>query len=308
MIIFDNYWPQFVKSQDFNKLKNYQFQSSEDNKNFLGNDKNFLVSWGENKSNIRHCVMETGFFWDALHFDKHGLYDKASFNFPEAKKIISSYNAPISWNKLNLRQKFTQKEENINWEGIVLIAQHPTDRSIYKVGTSKDYYNFIEKICSKYQSKIFIKKHPAVINNKIDNEILEGIALRYNCEIGNVNTSVIDNAEAVYLYNSTFVVDALMREKHVVEFAPGYFWQTGTVQYSDRKIPQKYKYCNQAYIDKFLDFLVWKYCVHKLLPMRKYAKLIRTFSKSNQFFPLPEECSYAHYLSTKLKLNDNIRT
>ena len=122
------------------------------------------------------------------------------------------------------------------------------------------------------------------------------IAEKYGSQCGHVGMSVIDNAEFVLVYNSTFVVDALAAKKHVVQYAPGYFWQSGITQYCSREIPKKISLCNQEYTEKFLDFLIWKYCFHKMLPMNNIAEIIYSFAASKEIFSLPEHLSYAAYL------------
>jgi hypothetical protein len=302
MIILDNLWPAFLDSQDYRQLNQYDLFFKDETGPFLDNPDNYLVSWGENINKIRHSVLETGFFFNAMHLDQHGLYEKSSFNFLEAKKIIEEFSAPKSWKNLlsegKLSPKYPQPSSYLNWDGVVVICQHHIDRSIWRVGSSGDYHRFLESAAKHYGKRALFKKHPVTLGNKDEMDRIEKIALKYGCEVAYTDTSVIDNAESVLVYNSTFVIDALMRGKHVNQFSPGYFWQSGVVQYTKGKFPSNQEKINLDYVDKFIDFLIWKYCFHKMLPLEKIAEIIKTFEASREFFPLPVELSYGSFINT----------
>lgn len=302
MIILDPLWPQFLKSQEYRQLNQFNLIFKDETGSFIDNPDNYYISWGENVGKIRHSVLETGFFWDAIHLDSHGLYDKASFNFPEARKIIENFVAPKSWRILNtenkLKSKFGQPKTAPNWDGVVVICQHHTDRSVWKAGSSGDYHRFLDSIGKYYGKRALFKKHPVTLGNKEELARVEEIALKHGCEIAHADISVIDNAENVWVYNSTFVVDALMRGKQVNQFAPGYFWQSGAVEYTSREIYSPQKTVDSEYVDKFLDFLIWKYCFHKMLPIDKLAEIVKAFESSKKFFPLPIELSYGAFIDT----------
>lgn len=297
MIYFDKNWIQFIKYQNFQKLEDYDLKRALNPISQI-EDNDFFVSWGENVKKTKHAVIETGFFKDSLHIDRVGLYANASFNFQSFQTYIENYEAPISWKNLPLKQKFKQPEKQEKWHGIVLPLQHHNDRSVLSVGSSKDYHNFVENACKYYGSKILLKKHPVTLGNKEEMARVEEIALRYNCIIDHVDTSIINHAEFVLVYNSTFVIDALMRNKHVVHFAPGYFWQSKVCQYSHYTFPNKLIQNNVDYINKFLDFLPWKYCIHYGQSIEKYSKIIKKLANENEIYPLPEEYSYANYILT----------
>jgi hypothetical protein len=289
MITIDPLWPTFLKSQDFARLAGYGLAVSKP----AGG---FHVAWGENVAGARHCVMETGFFRDALHFDAHGLYEGASFNFPVARREIEHFAAPRSWRTLALQPKFAQPSARSSWPGVVVILQHPADRSIKRAGAMEDYHAFVAQACAYYGPRAFLKKHPVTLGNRAEMEFLERVARQHGCELGHVDTSVIDDCEFVLVYNSTFAVDAMMRGKHVMQYAPGYFWQTGCVQYAARDVRAKIATC-EGNPDRFLDFLVWRYCVHQKMPLERFAELLGILAGSNVLFPVPPEFSYGAYLA-----------
>lgn len=300
MIILDRLWPHYLKSQDYNQLANYGIAISNITQDIKNNSENFIISWGHSAYQSRCALVESGFFLEAIHIDSIGLYEKASFNFPLSKEKIEKFQAKESFRDLCskglIKPKFNQSHEKVNWDGVVIIAQHPGDRSIWKAGSTGDYHKFLNDACSYYGNKAFIKLHPVIMGNPKELEIIENIAKKNGSQYGHVGMSVIENAEFVLVYNSTFVVDALMAKKHVVQYAPGYFWQSGTVQFSSREIPNKIEFQDEKYREKFLDFLVWKYCFHKMLPINNIAEIIKAFSLSKEIFPLPEHLSYASYL------------
>jgi len=307
-IYVDELWSKYLIGKNISDLKNYEctFVNSNDI-DFLNNPDNYYISWGENKNKIRHSVIETGFFRNSVHMDTIGLYEKASFNFYVSKKIIEDYNAPVSLEKINAicppLTKFPQTKGIQNWEHIVAICQNPKDRSIWRVGSSGDYYNFLDKIASYYKNKLLLKKHPVVLNDKEDCDILENIALKHGCELQNTDISIIDNCESVFVYNSTFVIDAIYRNKHVYQYSPGYFWQSGIVQYTNKNIPTKQYKTDTQYNMKFIEFLLWKYCFPESQKTEKLLKIIHEFKNSGDIFPLPEDCSYAQYMLDDTQIN-----
>ena len=300
MIFVDPLWPHYLKSQDYSELSSHGVCISrvpnEDNKD------NFAVAWGEVATKIRCATLETGFFWDALHLDTVGLYEKAAFNFPLGREKIEEYEAPRSFKDLQnlglMKPKFRQAVEQIAWEGVVIIAQHPGDRSVWKAGSTGDYHIFLDHVCSHYKSKAFIKLHPIILGNPSELQIVREIAQKHGSEVGHVGLDILKTAESVFVYNSTFVVDAISAGKHVYQYAPGYFWQSGVVQYTSRGMPSELREVSSEYTQKFLDFLIWKYCFNKMSPMTDLAQIIKVFASSKELFPLPPELSYAASLLT----------
>lgn len=297
MVIIDSLWPIFLKAQDYRKLREYGFQFTDEVKGYQNNPDNFLVAWGDCAYKIRHGVMETGFFWDAIHIDSVGLYERAAFNFPLARGIIENFEAPTPWSALPINPKFAQPQVASSWTGLVLACQHPGDRSVLKAGSTGDYHRFVESAAKYYGKHLFLKKHPVTLGNTDEMAFIDGLARTHGCGVGHAGRTIISQAEAVLTYNSTYAVDALMQGKHVYQFAPGYFWQTGVVQYSSRMLPTSPVDIMPQYVNRFLDFLVWKYCFHKNTPFPRIAELLNIFSTSGDLFPLPTHLSYGAFLS-----------
>jgi hypothetical protein len=288
-----------LKSQDYSKLTEHGILVDKITPERRNQPDSYVVSWGDIAHQTKGCAIETGFFWDAVHMDSIGLYEKASFNFPDARDIIYKFEAPTSYRELlnagKIRTKFRQPETVAAWHGVVVIAQHPGDRSIWKVGSTWNYHQWLESVCRHFGKHAFVKIHPVTLGNKEELQIISEIAQKYGSLIGHVSPQIMEHCEAVLVYNSTFVVDAISAGKHVLQYAPGYFWQSGVVQYtSGHHVP--IKLCCPVLREKMLDFLVWKYCFHKLMPMEKIAEMIRAFATSNDFFPLPTELSYAAHI------------
>jgi hypothetical protein len=300
MIIVDQLWPHYLKSQDYSKMAEFGITISKTGSEVRNNPENFVISWGDSVHQTRCAMIETGFFWDGIHIDSMGLYENASFNFPMARGIIESYDAKVSFSEMQKRgltmSKFRQSHEKVEWDGIVIAAQHPGDRSIWKAGSTGDYHKFLDEACSYYKGKAFIKLHPVVMGNASELEIVRGIANKHGSQCGHVDISIVDKAEFVLVYNSTFVVDAIAAGKHVVQYAPGYFWQSGVTQYTGRLIPSRIQECDKSYKSKFLDFLVWKYCFHKMTNLGKIADIVKVFASSKELFPLPDELSFASFV------------
>lgn len=301
MLSISNLWPLFLKSQDFNGLSSFQISILNQKQDFSQiSDSGHFISWGEGVKDIKHSLLECGFFEDAIHIDKYGLYDKASFNFPFAKKIIDDYIAPKSFLQFKeegkIKSKFGQPTSNCQWDGIVLACQYPRDRSIVSVGSTKDYYNFLEDACKFYGQRLFLKKHPVMVWDAKENEIINFLCSKYKCEQGQVGESILEKAESVLVYNSTYVVDAIQHDIPVMQYAPGYFWQTGVVDFLSGKLSSTPEICDFRWKNQFLDFLVWKYCFSSLLPLESIVSILKAFKESKDFFPLPEELSYGRFI------------
>lgn len=303
-IIVDSYLPAFLKDRDYGPLvdgrENFFYKNKVDLKTFEDDDIH-VINWGENLHGYPHSVLETGFFWDAVHLDRHGLYTFCSFNFNRARDIVEKYAAKVPCQVLMerglLQSKLRQPPQTINWNGVVLVCQHPTDRSVLKGGRTVDYRKFIENACKYYGKNLFLKIHP--VNSKEEESWIRSIADKYGASVGRVNLSIIDNAEFVLVYNSTFVVDCLLRGKPVVHYALGYFWNCGAVDYTSYTLPSKCNQHDMAYGYKLCDFLIWKYCFHRKDSMDNWATIFKTFAGSDDFFPLPAELSYGAYITSE---------
>lgn len=306
-IIVDNYIPIFLKDRDYGSLVEGRdgFVYKRDvNLPELENEDIHVINWGENLSGYPHSVFETGFFWDAVHLDRHGLYTFCSFNFGGAREIVENYTPKITsktmLEKGILQSKLRQPKEIIDWHDIVLICQHPTDRSVLKGGRTIDYRRFIESACKYYGKRLLLKVHP--VNTPDEEKWLRSVAEPHGSIVARVNASVINNAEFVLVFNSTFVVDALLKGKPVSQYALGYFWKSGAVDYTGYQLPSTCKITNPDYGYKICDFLLWKYCFHKKDSMDNWAKIFQIFSTSNEMFPLPEDLSYGSFVASQSKL------
>lgn len=253
------------------------------------------LAWGYKKDH--DAVLETGFFWDAMHIDKKGLYQESSLN--ESWNVIEKFKAPKSASEIIFSQKHTSKYSQTNnpktWEGVVLALQNPHDRSVLSCGTSEDYYNFVDEACYAYGSDLFLKMHPW--NNEKVAYRLKEIAKKYGCEIAKTNHTIIEKCQFVLVYNSTFSVDCFLRNIKVAQYAPGYWYQTPAVDYTDRQYPSyEVMAKNESLIEcghKLADFLIWKYCFNMDMPDHKWIRMLRLYANSNELFPLTDEFCYA---------------
>jgi hypothetical protein len=300
--IIDNLIYEYLKNnlQSLSSFDNNYFKNVYDWKINKEKEDLFIVNWGENLHGTNHCIIETGFFSEAIHIDRYGLYPFASFNLESARKYIESYIPKVTAKQLfeegKLQSKFKQPVIKEKWDGVVLMCQHPTDRSILKAGTTKQYYEFVEEACKYYGKKLLLKVHPVNSNEIV--ETVKSIAMKYDSTVDKVGIDIIKTCEYVVLYNSTVVVDCLLREVPVLQYAPGYFWKTGTVDFSDRKFRTPIK-TDTEYNYKFCDFLAWKYCFHMHSPINIWNKIFDCYANATELFPLSEKYSYAQYVIDK---------
>lgn len=254
----------------------------------------YFLAWGDPIHKCKSGIVETGFFWDAMHIDTIGLYAHSSLNTPQGRSSIMSFNAPKSAADIVLRgrlptSKYRQANEKVIWKGVVLALQNPTDRSIHRGSSTADYYEFVEKACRLYGRHLFLKLHPWN-TGEVEARFRE-LALAYGCRIGRVDHSVIELAKFVLVYNSTFVVDCLIRGVPVVQYAPGYFYQCPGVHYSSFQLPDE-AVSNKEDGFKLCDFLVWRYCFSQAMPIKRIVEVFRAYANSAEMFPMPEELSY----------------
>lgn len=307
-IVIDDIILKFLPKSEITKL--YQSGSIEYGKKPTNDvDNQYFVSWGTEVHGIKKGIIETGFFRDAVHIDPIGLYENCSLNHPSTKNIIENYNAPESSTKIfnsgKILTKVSQKNyQPINWNGVILAGQYQNDRSILRVGTTTDYRNFVENSCKYYGKNLYVKMHPVMTMDVDEVQWITNLSKRYGCEVGNTDISIINNAELVVTYNSTIAVDCLFRKKHVMQFAPGYFWQTGVVQYTNRKIGVAPFELDKRYAEKFLDFILWKYCFNKNSSIKNLISIIQTYANSNDIFPLADFQSYGGTLKLEME-NEN---
>ena len=261
----------------------------------------FRVFWGGLQEPTGSAiVIETGFFWQAAHLDTVGLYQHSSLCTPQAIKEIERFNAPTSAQEIVFNQKQTSKfqqgqdpewkNQNLCWEGIVLATQNPIDRSIRSVASPIQYYQFVEDACKFYGENLFIKLHPW--NSGEKGERLRAIAKKYGVQAAKINHKIIEHCKFVLVFNSTFVVDCMIRDVPVAQYAPGYFWQNPAIQYTEYTFPTEVK-TDIDFGQKTCDFLVWKYCFDHSMPVEKWIQMFEQIAKNKKMFPIPREFSYA---------------
>lgn len=262
------------------------------------------VKWGDFQKSVRFGILESGFLWDGMHWDTVGLYQYSSLNTPEALQRVNHFRPQVSAKELIKSldvppSKFRQPDEQIEWDGIVLALQNPTDRSIMMGAHERDYFAFVHAACKKYGKRLFLKLHPWNRNEKAD--VFRDIANEYGCGVGHVDHSVLDKAEFCLLYNSTFAFDCFVRGVPVVQYAPGYFWQTGAVFYTERQLPDTRP---AHWIDmigtghKLADFCVWNYMIHCKMSSEEWVQWLKhIYDNRDKVFPIAgSEWSWAHQM------------
>jgi len=249
----------------------------------------YNIMWGVN--------METGFFWDGMHIDTKGLYANSSFNTPEAIEEVYEFDRPSVIDKLlnaKVPSKYRQTNYDVEWKGVVLACQNPKDRSVLSVGTSDDWWAFYEGACKFYGKNLFVKLHPW--NSGDIGERICATAKIYGCRAEKTNHTCIKDCCFVLLYNSSFCVDCFLHGVPVAQFAPGYFYKTPAVTFTDRTYPTEVK--RTEWGRKLVDFLAYRYCFNMKMPIEKWVALLRHFSTSKEMFPMTDEWCYAGNINT----------
>ena len=244
----------------------------------------YNILWGQN--------LETGFFWEAAHIDR-GIYKNSSFNLPEAISEVEKLDKPCVIDKLlhaKIPSKYRQTAYDVEWSGVVLACQNPNDRSVLSVGTSKDWWDFYEGACKFYGKNLFVKLHPW--NSGEIGEKICAIARENGCRAEKTNHTCITKCLFVLVYNSSFVVDCLIRDVPVAQFAEGYFYKTPAVTFTNRTYPIGVKITDWG--RKLVNFLAYKYCFNYTMPTQKWVDMLRHFSTSKELFPMKDEWCYAY--------------
>lgn len=272
--------------------------------------------------NNRKMAFETGFFNAARHLDRR-LFAESSLNKKNIRKFVYELKYPLDVTNLYENEivmpKYLPKEKiSVDWKGFVLISQSPRDYSILSVNSKQSYFEFVENCCKYFGKSLFIKKHPRYVNRKevlgttegmeeTYDEFLSRMCKKYGCEAEHVQPSIINNAEGIISYNSTFCVDAALKGKTVMQYAPGYFYKTGFVHYTEQKICSKTIEIDSEYRKTFLNFLFWKYCFCIDSEPEWLYNIFVKFGTSKKEFPLPMKYSYgAHVLKTLSKSIDEL--
>ena len=106
--------------------------------------------------------------------------------------------------------------------------------------------------------------------------------------------SIINNAEFCIGYNSTFVVDALLRDVSYVQYAMGTFFNAYGVIYSEYTFPLSVKKIEDGH--RLCDFLIHRFCFNKGMEVEKFAKMLNHYANNMEMFPMVKEFSYANNL------------
>jgi hypothetical protein len=267
------------------------------------------LKWAFPEVHGRDSVIETGFPFAGVHIDRHGIYDQCSLTRPEAREEVMAYHAPRPAMEILLHSnipssKYRQRPDPVRWEGVVLPLQIIYDRAI-KHTPVKDqdpigaYLGFVDRACEKYGKHLFLKLHPQASEG--ENKRWESIARSNGCGCGLTDLSVLERCEFVLAYNSTFAFDCWLRGVPVAQYAPGYFYQTGGVTYTEGKLPDAVDMTTVEVGRKLADFVVWRYCFNRAMPIDRWVQVWRHFAQTDDLFPLPEELSYAANLQYRDK-------
>jgi hypothetical protein len=257
-------------------------------------DKGWSFSWGVPHRQRARSVMELGFFWSSVHIDSD-IYKHAAFNDARAPAIVRSYRAPkhavaVLAEADKPQTKYNQHKEDVRWEGVVLALQQSKDLSIRRCGSTEAYMAFVEGACKHYGKHLLLKLHP--FSNEEAFSGYEAIAKKYGGRIARTNHTCIEHCRLVLVYNSTFCVDCFVRGVPVAQFAPGYFYKSGAVTYTDGTYPDDVEDTVEAG-SRLADFLVWRYCFVQDMPKEKWVEVLHAYAGSKGLFPLPEELSWA---------------
>ncbi len=258
------------------------------------------VSWPIKWREEKNLVIETGFFHTACHLDPCGLWKLCSLNTNAAQEAISSFRPlrraqdVIAAHPKVYPNKYEQTERRRDWEGVVLAAQIPHDRAVTHCSPSAstdEYWQFIRNACQYYGKDLFLKIHPKCVGQSANDHA--AIAHQCGCAVGDVGLDVLDKCRFVLTYNSTCAVDAWLRDKRVVQFAPGYFFRTGAVTFTHRAIGKEPEDTRERE-QQLLDFLFWRYCYYEHMSVVEFVDMLEAFARADDgdLFPLPESLSY----------------
>lgn len=263
------------------------------------NGSDLVVSWGGSIGGVKNWVLETGFFWDACHVDI-GLYKFSSLNTILGKQVVDEFKSPRSAIEVIKdsdfpESKYRQVSFPMEWEGVVLALQNPSDRSVLSVGSVEDYYSFVEGACRYYGKHLLLKAHPW--NSGGVFERLKSYSDTYDCRIEKTDHTPLKKCKFVLVYNSTFSVDCMVRGTKVAQFAPGYFYQTDGVTFTNFFYPDD---VNDTidYGLRLADFLIHRYCLYSSMSVEKWKRLLFKLSQTRELFPITEEFSYANCVNS----------
>ncbi len=246
----------------------------------------YAIGWGDKMEGCPGSVMESGFFLDAAHLDTRGMYSRSSLNTDDGFRAVLD-GPPRALPELE--SKYSQTNVQVSWEGVVLACQTPNDRSIRDQGGPQAYWAFLEGACRYYGKHLFLKLHPW--NNGEDKERTERLALAYGCTAAKCDHSAIARCAFVLSYNSTFIVDCLVRSIPVVAFVESAF--SRYVDFSQGKYRPWVTTYSQRHGRRLLQFLAYNYCFNHTMTKEKTLRMFEHFSMSKDPFPMTDEFCYA---------------
>ena len=267
-------------------------------------DSRYTIYWGINTTGLhvhkKFGVMESGFFNEAAFIDTVGAYQCSSLNMKSGYDCISNFDLngrrsakdivfSLAANKQSKYNAAHGSSDSFD-QPIILACQNPSDRSIGYPHSQSVYMQFVEDCCKFYGKDLFLKLHPWNSGEKATAFI--EIAEKYNCGVGKFNMSLIKGKEFVIGFNTTMVVDCILRDVPVVQYAMGTFWNCFGVHFSNYTFPTKVDPIPNA--DNLANFLIHKYCYNKdTMGQEKYAEMIRHYASSTDIFPMIDKFSYA---------------
>jgi hypothetical protein len=190
-----------------------------------------------------------------------------------------------------------KSQSDFQWKGIVLACQNPTDRSVERITNSQKYYQFLTDACKFYGKSLFVKLHPWNSGDKGDK--IRAIADQHGCLSGKIGHRIIKNCEFVLVFNSTFVVDCLLRGVPVAQYAPGAFYQVDPVRYTAYELPRHVD-TDRELAGKVCDFLMWRYCFYGKMDAKKTVRMLEHYAESRELFPMTDEYCYANNFPDKM--------
>lgn len=269
----------------------------------------YVIYWGQKpyiaNYGIKYGVMETGFFYNASFIDTVGNYQSLSLNTAMGFHTVADFNLDgrksareiVFEQPIKMQSKFNAAFNRVDidtWTGPVLILQNPTDRSILNVTSKKKYLQFVKDACKFYGKNLFVKFHPWNSGEKFTE--LEDIVKPFGCKYGKAKMSIIDNAEFCIAYNSTFAIDAMLRNVQYVQYGMGTFFNAYGVIYTEEQFPLNIRPVLDLH--QLPDFLIHKFCFNKHMNKWLFARMLRHYSTSKVMFPMTNEFSYANNLPT----------
>jgi hypothetical protein len=261
----------------------------------------WALAWYDKARPNRCSVVETGFWFKAMHIDAIGLYKESMLNTPEILSEIAWFKAPRSAADIVLSQECPQSKYKQNspdrygvdmshWDGVVLPLQMPHDRSVTTEGEPWDFWKFVEGAAKKYGKHLLLKQHPLAGSDQFS--YAQRIANQHGCTVALTDHSCLKKCKFVIVYTSSFSVDAMIRGVRVAQFKPGYFYRTGAVEYTAGEYPDDVPDRTEQ-AQRLCDWMIWRYCFNFEQPGKQWVEMLRSFAGSTRLAPLPPEYSYA---------------